>query len=82
MSSFDFSSPDSPREKDGDGHKNVPKAQIALAKMLSALRRPVPFKYSSLGDKGLFDSESTHISTGVDKLHAKGITWKGIKIGM
>lgn len=28
------------------------------------------------------DSESTHILTGVDKLHAQGITGKGIKIGM
>ncbi|EDR11679.1 pyrolysin [Laccaria bicolor S238N-H82] len=28
------------------------------------------------------DSESTHILTGVDKLHAKGITGKGIKIGI
>ncbi|KAK7032714.1 minor extracellular protease vpr [Favolaschia claudopus] len=46
--------------------------------------RPVPvsFKHISPGDKGLPDSESTHISTGVDKLHAKGITGKGIKIGM
>ncbi|PFH48554.1 hypothetical protein AMATHDRAFT_76669 [Amanita thiersii Skay4041] len=28
------------------------------------------------------DIESTHIITGVDKLHAEGITGKGIKIGM
>ncbi|GLB37011.1 putative subtilisin-like protein [Lyophyllum shimeji] len=28
------------------------------------------------------DSESTHILTGVDKLHAEGITGKGIKIGI
>ncbi|KAK7057417.1 U3 small nucleolar RNA-associated protein 6 [Favolaschia claudopus] len=40
MSSSDLSSPESPREEDGDGPKKVPKAQInALAKMLSALRR-------------------------------------------
>ncbi|PFH53699.1 hypothetical protein AMATHDRAFT_187018 [Amanita thiersii Skay4041] len=28
------------------------------------------------------DTESTHIMTGVDKLHAEGVTGKGIKIGM
>ncbi|KAJ7817766.1 subtilisin-like protease [Mycena olivaceomarginata] len=41
--------------------------------------RPVPvlLKKVSPGDPGLPDSESTHITTGVDKLHAKGITGKG-----
>ncbi|KAJ7772724.1 subtilisin-like protease [Mycena maculata] len=43
---------------------------------------PVSHKIVSPGDAGLPDSESTHISTGVDKLHAKGITGKGIKIGI
>ncbi|KAF7351933.1 Minor extracellular protease vpr [Mycena venus] len=46
--------------------------------------RPVPIlsKPISPNDSGLPDSESTHIVTGVDKLHAKGITGKGIKIGI
>ncbi|KAF7357681.1 Minor extracellular protease vpr [Mycena venus] len=46
--------------------------------------RPAPVfsKTCSPGDAGLPDSESTHITTGVDKLHAKGITGKGIKIGI
>ncbi|KAF7315418.1 Pyrolysin [Mycena indigotica] len=33
-------------------------------------------------DAGLPDAESTHVMTGVDKLHAKGITGKGVKIGI
>ncbi|KAJ7268651.1 hypothetical protein B0H12DRAFT_1229565 [Mycena haematopus] len=46
--------------------------------------RPVPVfsKQVSPGDPGLPDSESTHITTGVDKLHAKGITGKGIRVGI
>ncbi|KAJ7646960.1 subtilisin-like protease [Roridomyces roridus] len=44
--------------------------------------KPVSSKIVSPGDKGLPDSESTHVVTGVDKLHAMGITGKGIKIGI
>ncbi|KAF7376447.1 Subtilisin-like protease [Mycena sanguinolenta] len=43
---------------------------------------PVSSRVVSPGDAGIPDSESTHITTGVDKLHARGITGKGIKIGM
>ncbi|KAJ7747214.1 subtilisin-like protease [Mycena metata] len=46
--------------------------------------RPVPVssKKVSPGDAGLPDSESTHITTGVSKLHSQGITGKGVKIGI
>ncbi|KAJ7248783.1 subtilisin-like protease [Mycena rebaudengoi] len=33
-------------------------------------------------DEGLPDSQSTHVQTGVDKLHAKGITGMGVKIAI
>ncbi|KAJ7072023.1 peptidase S8/S53 domain-containing protein [Mycena amicta] len=36
----------------------------------------------SPGDAGIPDSESTHVMTGVDKLHALGITGKGVKVGI
>ncbi|KAJ7045857.1 subtilisin-like protease [Mycena alexandri] len=45
-------------------------------------RRPVFSKKVSPGDAGLPDPESTHITTGVSKLHAQGITGKGVKIGI
>ncbi|KAF5357287.1 hypothetical protein D9758_005834 [Tetrapyrgos nigripes] len=41
--------------------------------------------YTVSGEIGLqntSDQESTHVMTGVDKLHAQGITGKGIKIGI
>ncbi|KAJ7115609.1 subtilisin-like protease [Mycena crocata] len=46
--------------------------------------RPVPvlLKNIAVGDEGLPDSQSTHLTTGVSKLHAQGITGKGIKIGI
>ncbi|CAK5265382.1 unnamed protein product [Mycena citricolor] len=46
--------------------------------------RPVPVasKKASPGDAGLPDPESTHIDTGVSKLHAQGIFGKGVKIGI
>ncbi|KAJ7282918.1 subtilisin-like protease [Mycena rebaudengoi] len=43
---------------------------------------PVSVKAVSVGDKGLPDAQSTHVQTGVDKLHAKGIFGKGIKIAI
>ncbi|KAJ7282906.1 subtilisin-like protease [Mycena rebaudengoi] len=43
---------------------------------------PVLSKPVHVGDKGLPDSQSTHVQTGVDKLHAKGITGKGVKIAI
>ncbi|KAJ6625831.1 subtilisin-like protease [Mycena sp. CBHHK59/15] len=44
--------------------------------------KPVESKHVSPGDSGLPDSESTHVTTGVDKLHAQGITGRGVKIGI
>ncbi|KAJ7238980.1 subtilisin-like protease [Mycena rebaudengoi] len=43
---------------------------------------PVLSKPVHVGDEGLPDSQSTHVQTGVDKLHAKGITGKGVKIAI
>ncbi|KAJ7141454.1 subtilisin-like protease [Mycena epipterygia] len=43
---------------------------------------PVSSKVVAPGAAGLPDSESTHVTTGVDKLHALGITGKGVKIGI
>ncbi|KAJ6521908.1 subtilisin-like protease [Mycena vulgaris] len=43
---------------------------------------PVSSKQVSPGDAGVPDGESTHVTTGVSKLHAKGITGKGVKIGI
>ncbi|KAJ7187896.1 subtilisin-like protease [Mycena filopes] len=65
-------------------------ADILSAEGVLAIRpvvlysRPAPLasKKVSPGDAGLPDGQSTHISTGVDKLHALGITGKGIKIGI
>lgn len=39
-------------------------------------------RVAKAGDATLPDAESTHIMTGVDKVHAQGITGKGIKIGI
>ncbi|KAJ7602261.1 peptidase S8/S53 domain-containing protein [Roridomyces roridus] len=44
--------------------------------------KPVSFKVVSPGDPALPDSESTHILTGVDKLHEQAIIGKGVKIGI
>ncbi|KAJ7045910.1 subtilisin-like protease [Mycena alexandri] len=44
--------------------------------------KPISSRPVSPGDAGLPDSEATHITTGVDRLHAQGITGKGIKIGI
>ncbi|KAJ6603216.1 subtilisin-like protease [Mycena vulgaris] len=43
---------------------------------------PVSSKHVSPGDAGVPDGQSTHVTTGVSKLHAKGITGKGVKIGI
>ncbi|KAJ6594234.1 subtilisin-like protease [Mycena capillaripes] len=57
---------------------------VLAIRPIRSFPRPVPVssKVVSPGDAGLPDSESTHITTGVDKLHARGITGKGIKIGI
>ncbi|KAJ6559547.1 subtilisin-like protease [Mycena capillaripes] len=59
-------------------------AGVIAIRPVRSFPRPVPVshKHVSPGDTGLPDSESTHVTTGVDKLHAKGITGKGIKIGI
>ncbi|KAJ7844453.1 subtilisin-like protease [Mycena leptocephala] len=59
-------------------------AGVVAIRPVRSFPRPEPTfsKHISPGDAGLPDSESTHITTGVDKLHAKGITGKGIKIGI
>ncbi|KAJ7622720.1 subtilisin-like protease [Mycena polygramma] len=59
-------------------------AGVVAIRPVRTFPRPVPVssKQVSPGDTGLPDSESTHITTGVDKLHGKGITGKGIKIGI
>ncbi|KAI3609470.1 hypothetical protein WG66_001257 [Moniliophthora roreri] len=50
--------------------------------------RPEPIKMipvnplSSDGFVPVAESQSSHVMTGVDKLHAKGITGEGIKVGM
>ncbi|KAJ7026846.1 subtilisin-like protease [Mycena alexandri] len=43
---------------------------------------PIDFKNVSDSDSGLPDSEGVHIITGVDRLHAQGITGHGVKIGI
>ncbi|KAJ7723575.1 subtilisin-like protease [Mycena metata] len=43
---------------------------------------PISSRPVSPGDAGLPDSEATHITTGVDRLHAHGFTGKGVKIGI
>ncbi|KAJ7680663.1 subtilisin-like protease [Mycena polygramma] len=57
---------------------------VVAIRPVRSYSRPVPVssKKCSPGDAGLPDPQSTHIMTGVDKLHAKGITGKGIKIGI
>ncbi|KAJ7130843.1 subtilisin-like protease [Mycena crocata] len=47
--------------------------------------RPVPVSAKTVSpdnQAGLPDGESTHVTTGVSKLHAQGITGKGVKIGI
>ncbi|KAI0088139.1 subtilisin-like protease [Irpex rosettiformis] len=46
--------------------------------------RPKPVKVQVVNptDSGLPDGQASHIMTGVDKLHAKGIAGKGITIGI
>ncbi|KAJ6498971.1 pyrolysin [Mycena sanguinolenta] len=57
---------------------------VVAIRPVRTIPRPVPVSSRAVspGDPGLPDSESTHITTGVDKLHARGITGKGIKIGI
>ncbi|KAJ7693337.1 pyrolysin [Mycena rosella] len=43
---------------------------------------PIASKTCTPGDVGLPDGQSTHVTTGVSKLHAVGITGKGVKIGI
>ncbi|KAI0786595.1 subtilisin-like protease [Abortiporus biennis] len=44
--------------------------------------KPIDKRVVKPGDSGVPDGESTHIMTGVDKVHAQGVTGKGIKIGI
>ncbi|KAF9264167.1 subtilisin-like protease [Marasmius fiardii PR-910] len=44
--------------------------------------RPDPIKMEVVSEDAPRDIQSTHVMTGVDKLHAEGITGEGIKIGM
>ncbi|KAF7317797.1 Minor extracellular protease vpr [Mycena kentingensis (nom. inval.)] len=57
---------------------------IAVRPVRTYLRpRPVSLaKGTNPGDEGLPDALSTHVQTGVDKLHADGVFGKGIKIGI
>ncbi|KAJ7263763.1 subtilisin-like protease [Mycena rebaudengoi] len=43
---------------------------------------PVSSKPVAVGDRGLPDSQSTHVQTGVAKLHAQGITGKGVTVAI
>ncbi|KAJ7187915.1 subtilisin-like protease [Mycena filopes] len=64
---------------------NILNTQGVLAiRPIRTYGRPVPVssKKVSVGDAGLPDPESTHLTTGVSKLHAQGITGKGVKIGI
>ncbi|KAI0339940.1 subtilisin-like protease [Trametopsis cervina] len=44
--------------------------------------KPIGMRVVNGTDPSLPDGETTHIQTGVDKVHAQGITGKGIKIGI
>ncbi|RDB16703.1 Minor extracellular protease vpr [Hypsizygus marmoreus] len=59
---------------------------IKAIRPVRKFNRPVPVKQhvvTGRNDPAIPpDSQSTHILTGVDKLHAEGITGKGIKIGI
>ncbi|KAK7005815.1 subtilisin-like protease [Favolaschia claudopus] len=57
---------------------------VVAIRPVRTFSRPIPVssKIVSPGDPGLPDSESTHITTGVDKLHARGIRGKGMKVGI
>ncbi|KAG6919367.1 hypothetical protein DXG01_006916 [Tephrocybe rancida] len=61
-------------------------AGVKAIRPVRTFQRPAPIKVQvvkSPQDAGVPpDSQSTHILTGVDKLHAEGITGKGIKIGI
>ncbi|KAJ7497644.1 subtilisin-like protease [Mycena latifolia] len=57
---------------------------VVAIRPIRTYSRPVPVssKPVSPGDAGLPDGESTHVTTGVSRLHAMGITGKGVKIGI
>ncbi|KAF6763345.1 pyrolysin [Ephemerocybe angulata] len=50
------------------------------------VQAPKPYSYKKVTDKSdpavPADSFSTHVMTGVDKLHAQGLTGKGVKVGI
>ncbi|KAJ7733523.1 pyrolysin [Mycena metata] len=59
-------------------------AGVVAIRPVKLFDRPAPFDFKNVseGDSGLPDSEGVHIITGVDRLHAQGITGHGVKIGM
>ncbi|KAF9467400.1 pyrolysin [Collybia nuda] len=70
--------------KDITAIQNTP--GVKAIRPVRKFQRPVPVKshvVTGLDDAAIPpDTESTHILTGVDKLHAQGITGKGVKIGI
>ncbi|KAG7098361.1 hypothetical protein E1B28_000319 [Marasmius oreades] len=58
--------------------------QIYSNLMINSKHRPIAGRVITSPDDFTFppDTESTHALTGVDKLHAQGISGRGIKIGI
>ncbi|KAJ7767725.1 subtilisin-like protease [Mycena metata] len=58
-------------------------AGVVAIRPVKLFDRPSPFDFKNVseGDSGLPDSEGTHIITGVDRLHAQGITGTASKSG-
>ncbi|KAJ7077272.1 subtilisin-like protease [Mycena belliarum] len=70
---------------DAESVADILKTEGVLAiRPIHSYARPVPVssKQCAPGDAGVPDSESTHLASGVAKLHAMGITGKGVKIGI
>ncbi|KAJ7097194.1 subtilisin-like protease [Mycena belliarum] len=57
---------------------------VIAIRPIHSYARPIPVSLKGVapGDAGLPDGQSTHVVTGVSKLHAVGITGKGVKIGI
>ncbi|KAF5385811.1 hypothetical protein D9615_002603 [Tricholomella constricta] len=71
-------------EKDVTALLNTP--GVKAIRPVKKFQRPVPVKLHVVAgpDDAAIppDSESTHVMTGVDRLHAEGVTGKGVKIGI
>ncbi|KAM6501852.1 pyrolysin [Amanita muscaria] len=72
--------------KNADDAKAVASTPGVVAiRPVKALQLIQPVSVQVISDAGVaaqIDTESTHIMTGVDKVHAAGITGKGVKIGI